>query len=225
MRGIKLFALLGVVIPTLAIDLSINTDTLFPTETPTGTTDPWQCVTESLVQYFVPPVPTGALEDAILNFGGVLFEETCTVTGLAMLDCPRPVHSRWCDITTTIAPELLPEYSSYAGDVFSWWTERSSTIADLVTDCPRGWYKAMTDRMGSAAWLDVGLAHAQCHANGVTGTSPTTTATATATATGSGPAEPEKTTTDATGFARRAGHVEVWILAMALATAAGLTAV
>lgn len=221
MKAAIFLSLLRAAVTVSAVDLSINTDLILPTNDPTGTTDSWHCVTESLSQYIEMPTPTGALEDAILDYGEVLFNETCTVTGLAKLDCPRPKHARWCDFTTAAAPELLEEYSSYAGDAFSWWTARSSTVSELVTVCPYGWHDAMADNVGGAAWLDVGLAHAQCYAQGAQVTDDATASEPAAT-TGSGTVsdDPEETGADELGgVSGRPEVLEVWVVATVLAVA------
>lgn len=53
---------------------------LFPSSRPTVTTDPWQCATENLDQYFSMPTPTGDLSTALLSYGSELIK-TCTTPG------------------------------------------------------------------------------------------------------------------------------------------------
>jgi len=193
-----------------AQDFSIDFSVILPSETPTGTSDSWQCATKNVYQYFDFPMPTGALEDEILRYGGQLYEESCTVTGEATLDClPATEYDRQCGISTAAPPSLLPEYSSWASAASSWWTERSSTAHEIASECPHYWYKAMTDKFLAGPWLNTTLAHAQCIAKAaaqITGDSTAASPTATSgSGVKGGPAETDKPN----GVAGRA--FDVWM--------------
>ncbi|EFR01056.1 hypothetical protein MGYG_04059 [Nannizzia gypsea CBS 118893] len=63
---------------TAAADDDITT--ILPTEEPTVTIDPWQCLTQNLTEYFIVPRPTGAFLTAIHSHGSELIQECATLT-------------------------------------------------------------------------------------------------------------------------------------------------
>ncbi|KJZ77659.1 hypothetical protein HIM_02836 [Hirsutella minnesotensis 3608] len=141
-------------------------DTIFPSERPTATKDPWQCTTEKLPQYFDVPKPTGTLASAVQSYNFELIKD-CQPTRLNVYGVPAcafPEPSKWCAFTTAAPSTLLPEYSSYASSASSWWAARSSTAVELAEECPREWYKAMVDMPAGAAWLNLTLIFGECYA-------------------------------------------------------------
>ncbi|KAF2162372.1 hypothetical protein M409DRAFT_58466 [Zasmidium cellare ATCC 36951] len=159
---------------------------LLPTASPITTeSDPYQCATEYLPEYFEtsqPPQPTGALSSALLSWGHHLnSEEPCTFTGTKRLICPFPAPSRWCAFTTAAPTNMLPAWSSYGSSASSWWDEHSSSAVSLAQLCPSGWYNAMWRTPGGRTELNRTLIMSQCYeealttASTITPTEPATT--------------------------------------------------
>lgn len=138
-------------------------DTIFPSTRPTVTTEPWQCATESVSQYFRPPMPTGTLQSALDSYGEELWK-ACTFTGIEYLECPSPDQSRWCAFTTAAPESVLADYSAYGSEVESWWAERSESVFTLASMCPIRWYNAMHGTPGGKWALNDTIAHAGCYA-------------------------------------------------------------
>lgn len=200
-------------------------DTLLPSKPPTVTSEPWQCTTEMLPQYFDVPKPTGALLTAVQSYGDVL-QKDCKPTetdAFGLPQCPFPASSLWCGFSTVVPSSLLSSYSSYGSVASSWWSAHSSAAVSLAQNCPMEWYKAMVDTPGGAGWLNSTLVFAGCYKEAHSTTGSSTKATATATtgskATLSGPNPTTTTTNTVTSTAKvnsvigRAGSFEIWMVA------------
>ncbi|OBT84543.1 hypothetical protein VE02_06801 [Pseudogymnoascus sp. 03VT05] len=195
-----------------------------PRAQPTISEDPWQCVTENLTQYLDVPKPTGSLFSALHSYASDLYEPCLAAMSTANpLDiCPFPAQSEWCAFTTAAPKDVLPAYSSYASQAYSWWSARSSTIEFLREDCPSNWEKNFWRIPGSEEWLNDTIAFAGCYAEALTATGPAPTGQTTGvagttevTATSrEGPGSATPTSTDAPNGAGWVG-VDMWIVAMA----------
>ncbi|KAI0005594.1 hypothetical protein F4779DRAFT_49148 [Xylariaceae sp. FL0662B] len=158
--------------------------------------DPWECVTENVTQYFDVPKPTGSLLDAIVSYGDKLIEPcVATATGIEVLDCSVTDTKEWCGFTTAAPSSILVDYSSYGSSVASFWEAKSETISVVSSTCPGWWARP---GQGDHIWLNLTIAQAECyiaaHANhaALTTTSSATapvptTDTASSTATGPTP--------------------------------------
>lgn len=139
--------------------------TLLPRDTPTITSDPWQCATVNATQYFDPPKPTGTLLTALLSYADKLYEN-CTPmvdpSRNAFPTCPFPDASRWCAFTNGAAPSVTPAYWSYASSASSWWSAKSSGASSVVSRCPNTWYKIMRETPGGDTWLNDTIIFAEC---------------------------------------------------------------
>ncbi|OBT51226.1 hypothetical protein VE04_08652 [Pseudogymnoascus sp. 24MN13] len=144
-------------IATATVPASI---TFAPRAQPTISQDPWQCITENLTQYLDVPKPTGLLFSALRSYASDLFEP-----GLA-------ADSEWCAFTTAAPKDVLPAYSSYASQAYSWWSARSSTTAFLKEDCPNNWDLSLWRVPGGEEWLNDTIAFAGCYAEALTATGP-----------------------------------------------------
>ncbi|KAL7936767.1 hypothetical protein V8C35DRAFT_296410 [Trichoderma chlorosporum] len=216
-------------------------DTILPSKPPTITSEPWQCSTEMLPQYFDVPKPTGALLTAIMSYGDEL-QKGCKPTETdiyGLPQCPFPASSLWCRFSSAAPSSLLSSYSSYGSVASSWWSAHSSAAVSLAQSCPIGWYKAMGDMPGGPGWLNSTLVFAGCYeeAHHTTDVSSQTSATATAgskattsgpesTATSKSTSTPESTVTSkstsgseptatskSNSVAGRAESVELWMVA------------
>jgi hypothetical protein len=143
----------------LATDLA---DILLPSGTPTITKDPWQCATESLMQYFAVPQPTGDLRKAVLSYGNSLLA-TCAATDAARAACPHPEKTKWCGFSTAAPMSLLQEYSKFGSNATLWMAAHTFTALELATNCPVGWYRAMWDTPAGKDWFNSTLNLANCY--------------------------------------------------------------
>lgn len=125
-------------------------ETVLPTASPALTvTDPWQCVTENLTQYFDVPKPTGSLLTAIESYADKLIE-SCTLTGADAIHGCFPEKEAWCDFSTAAPSTVLPDYSAYGSAASAWWAAHRANAVELAVDCPVGWYNAMLSTPGVA---------------------------------------------------------------------------
>ncbi|OBT63856.1 hypothetical protein VE03_06562 [Pseudogymnoascus sp. 23342-1-I1] len=150
--------------------------------------DPWQCITENLTQYLIPPKPTGSLFEALQSYAYELYEPC--LARLTVNVCPFPAQSKWCAFTSVAPAAVLPAYSTYASQAYSWWEARSSTLSFLIEDCPKVWGKAIFDVPGGEEWLNDTIAFAGCYSEAYITAEPsmsvtltTTTSSSTASAT------------------------------------------
>ncbi|KAK4105098.1 hypothetical protein N658DRAFT_418837 [Parathielavia hyrcaniae] len=176
----------GVLVPPSAGQAELH-PIVAPTERPDySTTDPWDCVTESIKERYFdplgnPPRPSGALADAKHLYGSVLLE-TCRTTGIwsYRYPCDFPDKTLWCGITTALPASLLPAYWSYASSAWSWWSVHSSDAVRVAQMCPILWYELGNHVVGGGAvWMNHTLIEAECYAEahltvtGSPGTGPT----------------------------------------------------
>jgi hypothetical protein len=160
MRGF--IVVFGAVVTAAALTTDI-TGILLHSEKPTMTRDHWECATESLMQYFAVPQPTGELRNALFSYGSSLLA-TCTATDYsARAACPHPDRTKWCEFSTAVPGSLLHEYSKYGSNASSWMAAHTSTALDLATYCPVGWYRAMWDTPAGRDWFNTTLNMAYCH--------------------------------------------------------------
>ncbi|KAK0758545.1 hypothetical protein N5P37_008944 [Trichoderma harzianum] len=204
-----------------SVSLAALQDTILPSKPPTITSEPWQCTTEILPQYFDPPKPTGALLTAIQSYGDVL-QKDCKPTQTdiyGLPECTFPASSLWCRFSTAAPSSLLSSYSSYGSAASSWWSAKSSAAVSLARSCPIGWYRAMYDTPGGPGWLNSTLVFAGCYEEAHPTTGSSTKATATATtgskAISSGPQQTatSTSTSKSNSVVGRAEHVEMWVVA------------
>ncbi|KAK3303762.1 uncharacterized protein B0T15DRAFT_496293 [Chaetomium strumarium] len=127
----------------------------------TLTPDPWQCVTENITQYFDVPKPTGNVLDAINSYAAEV-NKACLVTavGYQQRSCTMSDIKLWCGFTTAAPADVLSSYSSYASEVVSFWTAKSSMISILSTSCPVAWGR---HHMADHEWQRIAGAHANCY--------------------------------------------------------------
>lgn len=155
----------SLVLQPLAVAASIF-DTILPTTAPSVTSDPWVCTTRTLEAFFDVPKPTGALLDALLDFGDDLMkgcEATFTdYNGLPV--CEFPAHSKWCAFSSVAPATVQPEYTSYASAAHSFWAEHSSAAAQEAIYCPNRWWSAMMWFPAAPVWLNDTIAFAGCYA-------------------------------------------------------------
>lgn len=131
---------------------------LFPSSRPTTTTDPWQCATENLDQYFSMPTPTGDLSTALLSYGSELIK-TCTTPG-----CPYPARSSWCDFSKAAPTSVLPAWTSLGSAASSWWSENKQSASSLAEKCPYGWYDAAIGSLNGQIRLNNTITWGACYA-------------------------------------------------------------
>ncbi|KFY03150.1 hypothetical protein O988_01682 [Pseudogymnoascus sp. VKM F-3808] len=81
------------------------------------------------------------------------------------LPCGPNPHSILPVSHTASAPsDVLPAYSSYASQTYSWWSAYSSSVVSLAQECPIGWENAILMHPGGDMWLNDTIAFARCHA-------------------------------------------------------------
>ncbi|KFY05282.1 hypothetical protein O988_00121 [Pseudogymnoascus sp. VKM F-3808] len=152
--------------------------TLAPRAQPTASVDPWECITESLAQYLDVPKPTGSLFDELQSYAAELYEPC--LAAITIEQCPFPGQSDWCAFTTAAPAAILPAYSAYASQAYSWWATRSSTLSFLTEDCPNVWHSILLNNAGSEEWLNDTIAFAGCYADALTTATSSPTAPAVA---------------------------------------------
>ena len=148
---------------------------------PNVSLDPAHCLTENLTPYLDPPKPTGSLFDAIESHAASLVDP-CVVDGTTRSvwpwACPFPAQSRWCAFSTAAPTDVLPAYSSFANQAYSWWEERSSAVVSLRENCPNVWENALLHgSTGREEWLNDTIAFAGCYAEALTTAGSATTGT------------------------------------------------
>ncbi|KAF3482982.1 uncharacterized protein GIQ15_02306 [Arthroderma uncinatum] len=137
--------------------------TILPSDRPTVTIDPWQCVTHNLTKFFEVPTPTGALLAAISSHGSELIKD-CVLTIKSTERCLFPESSDWCRLSTAAPKSLLPALSSYGSVASVWWSSHSSAAFSLAEVCPVAWYDAMLSIPGGWVWLNETRIYAGCYA-------------------------------------------------------------
>ncbi|OBU00844.1 hypothetical protein VE01_01290 [Pseudogymnoascus verrucosus] len=181
--------------------------TAAPRAEPAESIDPWQCLTENLTQYLDVPKPTGSLFKELQSHGSKLYEPYLAAPTLTAF-CPFPAQSSWCAFTTSAPLDVLPAYSSYASQAYSWWSAHSSSVVSLAQQCPIGWENAILMHPGGDMWLNDTIAFAGCHAEAHTtvGSSPTEpTAATTRSGVDVGGGSPTPTTDASSSVLSRAG--------------------
>jgi len=141
----------------------MNTAQLMPSASPTGSRDPWECITMKLPQYFDVPTATGSLKEALGSYGSEMIK-TCTGKPIERISCPFPEKSQWCGFSTAAPTSVMGAYSSYGSVASSWWAARSSSASLLASMCSHGWYKASTNHPANQALLNETIILGECHA-------------------------------------------------------------
>ncbi|KAH7117544.1 hypothetical protein B0J11DRAFT_591822 [Dendryphion nanum] len=140
--------------------------TLLPRDVPSITSDPWQCATVNVTQYFDPPKPTGGLLAALLSYADKLYEN-CTLTfpptATVIPTCPFPETSEWCAFTKIAAPSITAALWSYGSSASSWWSAKSSGASSVASRCPNTWFKIMNETPGGATWLNDTIIFSECY--------------------------------------------------------------
>jgi hypothetical protein len=212
----------GIATAALTSDIA---NILLPSGTPTITRDPWECATESLMQYFAVPQPTGDLRKALLSYGNSLLA-TCTATGTARAECPLPDKTKWCGFSTAAPSTLLPEYSRFGSNASSWMAVHTSTALELATVCPVGWYRAMWDTPAGKDWFNSTLNFANCYHQAKQGNSSITslsTTSSTAAIPNITPSTPKVTGVSISNGVRKTTKGERWVVVGTVLAAAALT--
>jgi hypothetical protein len=114
-----------------------------PKPRPTGTRDPWQCVTMNLTKYWDGPMPTGSLSTAVHEYGYILHKKICTSTGTNEIKYPLPVESDWCGFSSRAPATILTAWRAYGSMASSWWAAHSSAASSVSIKCPQRMYDAM----------------------------------------------------------------------------------
>jgi hypothetical protein len=131
------------------------------------TRDSWECYTENIEQYFNGPNPTGALEEALLDYADILNAD-CTITipstGTVLPTCPFPGQEKWCAFTTAAPSSVLPNWSIFGSSVASWWAAKSAGASSIARYCPNRWKSVMADTPYGELWLNDTIAWAGCYA-------------------------------------------------------------
>ncbi|GKU05911.1 unnamed protein product [Fusarium langsethiae] len=193
-------------------------DTILPTTKGTITSDPWQCATHTFESFFDVPKPTGALLDAILDYGDVLLKD-CKPTltdAMGMPACTFPPQSDWCSFSKTVPSSLQTEYLSYGSVASSFWAKHSSEAVEYAQYCPNGWFKAMTSLPYGAVWLNDTIAFAGCyaaHASGKPHTNLEATTTVDQKPTGTGATTSATATSELNGIAGKRDDMGMWVVA------------
>ncbi|TPX15625.1 uncharacterized protein E0L32_004323 [Thyridium curvatum] len=115
---------------------------LLPTAAPTVTTTASQCEHLNLTSMFDVPRPTGVLGTAFKSYAKSLTED-CSTLSLdfeAKFKCSFPEAPAWCGFSRAIPATLLPEYTSFASQGSSWWSNHSTRVYSVASECPGQWY-------------------------------------------------------------------------------------
>ncbi|KAK3364570.1 hypothetical protein B0T25DRAFT_576806 [Lasiosphaeria hispida] len=115
--------------------LSLTLATLIAHTTAATTQAP---IWPTLLPTVFPSTPTGTLKDALLSYGEKLVSESCTLTGIDVLDCPYPDKPRWCAFATAAPTPVVSEFKAHGSVASSWWAAHSSKTVSLAQDCPVG---------------------------------------------------------------------------------------
>lgn len=84
------------------------------------TSDPWQCATKNLTQYFDVPKPIPTLLSALESYGDELIKPClATATGLDILSCSVSETTKWCGFSTAAEPVVQRRYYSYGSSAAS----------------------------------------------------------------------------------------------------------
>ncbi|KAF5593979.1 hypothetical protein FPANT_5014 [Fusarium pseudoanthophilum] len=120
-------------------------DTLFPSEKPSVTRDPRECLFSDFEPYWSAVTPTGKLSTALVSYGDAL-QKDCKWTSFDVVGvptCPYPALSDWCSFSDAVPATLLPEWSSYGSSASSWWEQHKKDIVSDAHMCPKRWFNQM----------------------------------------------------------------------------------
>ncbi|OBT58025.1 hypothetical protein VE04_02535 [Pseudogymnoascus sp. 24MN13] len=114
------------------------------------------------------PKPTGSLADEIQFYGWKLYKScitaTATVTATDVDRCPSYAASDWCGFTTAAPTSVLPAYSIYASQAYSWWMEHSSALVYMRDNCPNTWEHGRWRDGDGERWIQDTYVIAACYA-------------------------------------------------------------
>ncbi|KAM5343485.1 hypothetical protein ACJ41O_012022 [Fusarium nematophilum] len=199
-------------------------ESLFPTEEPTVTKDPRECLFLDLHQYFSGPEPSGDLMTALLSYGDELNKD-CPWTDrdvMGLSSCPYPAQSVWCAFSKTAPASILPAWSSHGSEAASWWGKHSSDIVEYAHMCPKKWFNAMISAPYGYARLNNTINWAACYVEAhptddakllETPRPQPTSATTGMKASETGPEETAKPADERNGIVGRAEEVGMWKVA------------
>lgn len=124
--------------------------------------DPWYCAKNNYTDYFVPPMPTGALYTNLVEYAGSIIAKTCTNKHTHPV-CSDIGKKEWCDYTTVAPPQFSSQLSSLGSAAVSWSSVHSSGLEALPTQCPDSWHYYGGFYDGRDAWLNRSKIFAQCY--------------------------------------------------------------
>ncbi|KAL5353708.1 hypothetical protein ACLOAV_001748 [Pseudogymnoascus australis] len=135
--------------------------------------DPKGCPAEFLTQEGLDvPKPTGSLADEIRSYGWKLYKScitaTATVTATNVGRCPSYAQSDWCGFTTAAPTGVLPAYSTYVSQAYSWWMEHSSALVYMRDNCPNTWEHGRWRDGDGERWIQDTFAIAACYSEALT---------------------------------------------------------
>ncbi|KFY52113.1 hypothetical protein V496_08653 [Pseudogymnoascus sp. VKM F-4515 (FW-2607)] len=155
------------------------------------------------------PKPTGSLFKELQSHGSKLYEPCLAALTMSAF-CSFSAQLSWCVFTTAALSDVLPAYSSYISQAYSWWSVHSSSVISLAQECLVGCGNAIRMDPGSDIWLNNTIAFAGCYAEAhTTAGSSLTEPAITSTRSGLTMGSPTPTTNALTSDLSRAGP-EMW---------------
>lgn len=140
-------------------------DTIFPTEKPTVTSDPRECILSDFYPYWSGLEPTGKLSTALLSYGDVL-QKDCkwdSVDVVGIPTCTYPALADWCAFSDAVPTSLLPAWSSLGSSASSWWAENKDDIISGAQQCPKRWFNQMVDVVYAQVRLNNTITYGACY--------------------------------------------------------------
>ncbi|KFY17435.1 hypothetical protein V492_00684 [Pseudogymnoascus sp. VKM F-4246] len=138
--------------------------------------DPEGCPTEFLTQEGLDvPKPTGSLADEIQSYGSKLFQSCVSAAAIAtavirtnVARCPFHAKSDWCGFTTAAPTGVLPAYSTYASQAYSWWMEHRTALNYMMIHCPDTWEHGRWRDGNGEQWFADTFNVASCYSDALT---------------------------------------------------------
>ncbi|KFX93487.1 hypothetical protein O988_06802 [Pseudogymnoascus sp. VKM F-3808] len=206
--------------------------------------DPEGCPTRFLTQEGVDvPKPTGDLSMELNSYGWKLFKScitevatntaTITATTPDLGRCPDVDLADWCAFTDAAPASVLPAYSAYASQAYTWWEDNAQDLINMRDNCPNTFKNGKWRDGDGERLVDDTFAIAHCYADVLakveetqtttTGwpvatepaVTPSSTITEQATRSPSETAAPSETSTGGVGYM----GAEMWMVALAGAAA------
>ncbi|KAG7409939.1 hypothetical protein Forpe1208_v011685 [Fusarium oxysporum f. sp. rapae] len=212
-------------------------DTIFPTEKPTVTSDPRECIFSDFYPYWSGVEPNGKLSTALLSWGDVL-QKDCkwdSVDVVGIPTCTYPALADWCAFSDVVPTSLLPAWSSLGSSASSWWAENKDDIISGAHQCPKRWFNQMVgvvyaqvrlnNTITFGACYDLAKGHVEAHPTDGPDESETSASTATSGQGTTSNLQPTSTVTTIlsnTENTSRILRVEIWTLVIAILVATWL---